>query len=79
MLNKLLKSVLDQDRAPIVVCNTDDIIIYMNPSAKSAYHKDLTGSNIKDCHPKEANEKIPSNEKKFEGIFLFVSDAMQRR
>lgn len=58
MLNKLLKSVLDQDRAPIVVCNTDDIIIYMNPSAKSAYHKDLTGSNIKDCHPKEANEKI---------------------
>ena len=58
MLNKLLKSVLDQDRAPIVVCNTDDIIVYMNPSAKSAYHKDLTGSNIKDCHPKEANEKI---------------------
>ena len=58
MLNKLLKSVLDQDRAPIVVCNTDDIIVYMNPSAKSAYHKDLTGRNIKDCHPKEANEKI---------------------
>ena len=28
MLNKLLKSVLDQDFAPVVVCDMDDIIVY---------------------------------------------------
>ena len=58
MLNKLLKSVLDQDTAPIVVCDMDDIIVYMNPSAKERYHKDLTGKSIKDCHPQKANEMI---------------------
>ena len=58
MLNKLLKSVLDQDTAPVVVCNTDDIIVYMNPSAIERYRKDLTGKSIKDCHPTSANEMI---------------------
>lgn len=58
MINKLLKSVLDQDLAPVVVCDMDDIIVYMNPSSLSHYHKDLSGSNIKDCHPLKANEMI---------------------
>ena len=58
MLNKLLKSVLDQDTAPVVVCDMDDIIVYMNPSAIKRYHKDLTGRSIKDCHPPKANEQI---------------------
>ena len=58
MLNKLLKSVLDQDTAPVVVCDMDDVIVYMNPSAKERYHKDLTGSNLKDCHNAKSNEMI---------------------
>ena len=58
MLNKLLKSVLDQDTAPVVVCDIDDIIVYMNPCAIKRYHKDLTGRSIKDCHPPKANEQI---------------------
>ena len=58
MLNRLLKSVLDQDTAPVVVCNMDDIIVYMNSSAIKRYHKDLTGKSIKDCHPQKANEQI---------------------
>ena len=58
MLNKLLKSVLDQDLAPVVVCDIDDIIVYMNPCAIKRYHKDLTGNSIKDCHPPKANEMI---------------------
>ena len=58
MLNKLLKSVLDQDTAPVVVCDIDDIIVYMNQSAIKRYHKDLTGNSIKDCHPPKANEMI---------------------
>lgn len=58
MLNKLLKSVLDQDTAPVVVCDMDSIIVYMNPSAIKRYHKDLTGSNLKDCHNAKSNEMI---------------------
>jgi len=58
MINKLLKSVLNQDTAPVVVCDLDDIIVYMNPVAIERYHKDLTGSNVKDCHPPKANEMI---------------------
>ena len=58
MLNKLLKSVLDQDLAPVVVCDINDIIVYMNPVAVKRYKKDLTGGNIKDCHPTKANEII---------------------
>ena len=57
-LYKLLKSVLEQDLAPVVVCDMDDIIVYMNPSAIERYHKDLTGKSIKDCHPASANEMI---------------------
>lgn len=58
MLNKLFKSVLEQDRAPIVVCDIEDMIVYMNPSAIERYRKDLTGSSVKDCHPPKANEMI---------------------
>ncbi len=58
MLNKLFKSILVQDTAPIVVCDMDDIIVYMNPSAIEHYHKDLTGESIKNCHPPKANEMI---------------------
>ena len=58
MLNKLLKIVLDKDTAPVVVCDIDDIIAYMNPCAIERYHGDLTGRSIKDCHPPKANEQI---------------------
>ena len=58
MINRLLKSVLDQDTAPVVVCDIDDTIVYMNPCAIRRYHKDLTGCSIKDCHPPKANEMI---------------------
>ena len=58
ILYKLFKSILDQEKAPVVVCNMDDIIVYMNSSAIECYHKDLTGASIKDCHPPKANEMI---------------------
>ena len=57
-LYKLFKSILDQDTAPVVVCDMDDGIVYMNPSAIECYHKDLTGASIKDCHPPKANAMI---------------------
>lgn len=58
MLNKLFKSILEQDPVPIVVCDINHIVVYMNPSAKERYHKDLTGSNLKDCHNAKSNEMI---------------------
>ncbi len=58
MLNKLLRSVLDQDTAPVVVCDMEDTIVYMNPSAIRHYRGDLTGRSVKDCHPPKANEMI---------------------
>ena len=58
MLNKLFKSILEQDTSPIVVCDMESVVVYMNSCAIERYHKDLTGSNLKDCHPGYANEKI---------------------
>ena len=58
MLNKLFKSILDQDTAPIVVCDMDSTIVYMNPSATESYHRDLTGCNLRDCHNAKSNELI---------------------
>ena len=58
MINSLLKSVIDQDPAPIVICDLDSTIVYMNPSSKKRYHTDLTGKSLKACHNSDSNEKI---------------------
>ncbi len=58
MLNKLFKSIIDRDNAAIVVCDTDSVIIYMNPSAVKRYHRDLTGKSLRDCHNAKSNEMI---------------------
>ncbi len=57
-MEQIFKSILDQDKAPIVVCNMQSIVVYMNPSAIARYKIDLTGRSIKKCHPEAANEKI---------------------
>ena len=58
MLEQLFKSILQQDRAPIVVCDMQSTVVYMNGAAIARYKKDLTGKSVKSCHPPEANEKI---------------------
>ena len=58
LLNKLFKSVLEQDRAPIVICDLEHTIVYMNPVAIERYHKDLTGHNLKKCHNEKSSELI---------------------
>lgn len=57
-MEKLFKSILEQDRAPIVVCDMESTVVYMNPSAIARYKRDLTGRSVKSCHPAAANEKI---------------------
>lgn len=55
---ELLKSVMEQDSAPVVICDTSSVIVYMNPAAKARYRADLTGRSLKACHPPQANAAI---------------------
>ena len=61
-LGTYFKSVIDQDKAPVVICDADHTIIYMNPSAIANYAKyggaALLGSNILDCHGPASRESI---------------------
>ena len=57
-LSQFFKSVLEQDTAPVVICDLEHIIVYMNPAAKTRYKRDLTGNSIFDCHNAAANEMI---------------------
>lgn len=57
-----LKSVLEQDRAPVVLCDLNHTVLYMNPAAGERYAKDggmaLVGRSLLDCHSPKANEMI---------------------
>ena len=56
------KSVLEQDRCAVVLCDLGHTIIYMNPAAGERYAKQggmaLMGRSLLDCHPPQANEMI---------------------
>lgn len=56
------KSVLNQDRSAVVLCDLDHIIIYMNPAAEERYAKQggmaLMGRSLLGCHTPQANEMI---------------------
>ena len=59
---KLFRSVLDQDPAPVVLCDLSHTILYMNPVAVKRYEKyggaALLGKSLLNCHPKAAREMI---------------------
>ncbi len=56
------KSLIDQDRSAVVICNLEHEIIYMNPAAVRSYEKrggdKLMGRNLLECHNPESVEKI---------------------
>ena len=56
------KSIIDQDRCAVVICNLEHEIIYMNPAAIENYSKrggeKLLGQNLTDCHNTVSQEKI---------------------
>ena len=56
------QSIIDQDRAAVVICNLEHEIIYMNPAAVHNYEKwggdKLIGRNLLDCHNPESVERI---------------------
>ena len=59
---KLFKSIIDQDKQSVVICNLDHVVVYMNPAATESYSKhggeSLVGQNIFDCHNSDSVNKI---------------------
>lgn len=57
-----LKSVIDQDICPVVICDLNHTIVYMNPCAKARYARSggeaLVGKSLLDCHNEKSNEMI---------------------
>ncbi len=58
----LFKSIIDTDRAPVVVCDLNHNIVYMNRSAAEHYRKyggeSLTGKSLLTCHNEKSCEAI---------------------
>lgn len=61
-LSSYFKSIIDQDRCAVVICNLRHEMIYMNPAASSRYEKHggnkLVGKSLLDCHNAKSQEMI---------------------
>ena len=61
-INEIYKSVLEADRAAVVICDLEHTIIYMNPAAVERYAKwggkDLMGRSLLKCHTEKSGEMI---------------------
>ena len=61
-LHLFFKSVLEQDRSAVVLCDLEHTIVYMNPAAGERYTKyggmALVGRSLLDCHSPQSNEMI---------------------
>lgn len=61
-LSKYMKSIIDMDRASVVICDLNHNIIYMNPAAVKRYEKrggaNLIGKSLLDCHNERSNTII---------------------
>ena len=56
------KSIVDQDRAAVVICNLEHEMIYMNPAAIESYAKrggdKLIGRSLLECHNPQSVQQI---------------------
>ena len=61
-LNPYFKSIIDQDREAVVICDLDHTILYMNPAAVVDYKKyggaSLLGKSLLNCHNPHSVEAI---------------------
>ena len=61
-LTPFFKSVLEQDTAPVVLCDLEHTVLYMNPTAIKRYASRggaaLVGKSLLDCHTPKAREII---------------------
>lgn len=62
VLTSFLKSVIEQDKAPVVLCDLDHIVVYMNKAAALRYVNrggyGLVGKSLMDCHSPKTREVI---------------------
>lgn len=62
MMLDYFRSIIEQDRAAVVICNLEHKIIYMNPAAIGSYAKRggaaLIGQSLLNCHNDESVKKI---------------------
>ena len=60
--SQYFKSIIDEDKCAVVICNPEHEIIYMNPAAIARYEKrggaDLVGQSLLDCHNSQSREMI---------------------
>lgn len=58
----MMKSVLEHDRAPVVICDLNHTIVYMNPAAQEKYFKsggkELVGKSLLNCHNEKSSMMI---------------------
>ena len=61
-LSQFFKSILEEDKCPIVICDVNHKIIYINSAACERYSKSggesLLGSSLLDCHNSKSNDMI---------------------
>ena len=63
-LNCFFQSIIDQDTAPIVVCDLDHTVLYLNATAAKRYGQgyalgsDMVGKNLLNCHNSKSRELI---------------------
>lgn len=61
-LSLYFKSIIDQDRCAVVICNLQHEILYMNTAAVIRYEKyggiHLIGKNLLHCHNAQSQEMI---------------------
>ena len=66
-LSELFYGVFEEDKSPVVICDINNTIVYMNPIAAKRYETSggyaLVGKSIMDCHnakSREIMEKVVS-------------------
>ena len=59
-----LRSVIEQDEAPVVLCNLEHTIVYMNKAAANRYSyaggMDMVGKSLMNCHNENSRRLIES-------------------
>lgn len=61
-MTPFFKSIIDQDRCAVVICDLSHKVIYMNPAAEKRFEKRggkaLIGTNLLACHGSASAEAI---------------------
>lgn len=57
-IKDFFKSIIDSDSNPIVICDVEHTVIYLNLAAIYKYGKDILGKSILSCHNARSNEMI---------------------